>query len=496
MRDIERHLYTTQQVRELDRQAIEIHGISGYDLMRRAAASCWAMIRSRSAAVGAVAVFCGPGNNGGDGYEIAQLALRDGWSVRVYSVGGVAKVGDARRAYAAWCADGESAEPFTDQSIDADWIIDAIFGTGLARALGSDVVGAINMIAASRARGAKVLAVDVPTGLDATTGSVPSGVAVQADITVSFIGRKSGLYTGRGPAIAGERRFDDLAVPAAAYRGIAPVARLQIDADLRESLKPRARDAHKGDHGHVLIVGGNHGMMGAALIAGRAALRAGAGLVSVATRPSHTAALTAAQAELMCHGCDDAELLRPLIDKADVVAIGPGLGMDGWARALLSAVLYSGKPLLLDADALNLLAAEPMTLTNAILTPHPGEAARLLDCSTGDIQRDRLAALQEIERRYGAVVVLKGTGSLISDDACPAVCPYGNPGMGVGGMGDALTGIVAALWAQGLDIHSAAQTGVLAHALAGDRAAERGERGLLPDDLISELRVIGNPCSR
>lgn len=494
MVDIERHLYTATQVRELDRRAIEVHGISGHELMRRAAASCWTAIQARSPTVGTIAIVCGPGNNGGDGYELAQLARRDGWSVRAYAIGGAPQAGDAQRAYAAWCADGGKAEPFPGVLADVDWIIDAMFGTGLTRALGDDAVGAVNAIAASRARGAKVLAVDVPSGLDATTGSVPS-IAVQADITVSFIGKKCGLYTGRGPAIAGERRFDGLAVPAAAYSGVEQAARLQLDTDLQSTLKPRARDAHKGDQGHVLIVGGNHGMMGAALIAGRAALRAGAGLVSLATRSSHAAALTAAQAELMCHGCEDAQQLRPLIDKADVIAVGPGLGTDGWARTLLSAVLESGKPLLLDADALNLLAAEPVTLTDAILTPHPGEAARLLGCSTVEIQRDRLAALQALEHRYGAVVVLKGAGSLISDDVCPVICPYGNPGMGVGGMGDALTGIIAALRAQRLDVHQAAQTGVLVHALAGDRAALRGERGLLPDDLIGELRFISNPCS-
>lgn len=493
MPDTERHLYTAAQVRELDRQAIELHGIGGQILMQRAASRCWTTIRDRSPEPGTVSLICGPGNNGGDGYEIARLAKRDGWVVTVYWLGAVPQGGDAQLAYAAWCADGGTAQRFSGALADADWVVDAMFGTGLARALGDDALQAIGAIAAARAKGAKVLAVDIPTGLDATSGCVRSAAAVEADLTVSFIGRKLGLYTGRGPAVAGERLFDDLGVPAAVYGGVVPVARLQHETELQSALKPRARDAHKGDHGHVLVIGGNHGMMGASLMAGRAALRSGAGLVSIATRPEHASALSGAQAELMCHGCSDARQLRALVVKADVVAVGPGLGTDHWARALLSVALDSGKALVLDADALNLLASEPTAPANAVLTPHPGEAARLLGCSTVDVQRDRLAALLEIERRYAAVVVLKGAGSLISGQAVPAVCPYGNPGMAVGGMGDALTGIIAALRAQGFESHQAAQTGTLLHALAADRAAVRGERGLLPGDLIDQLQLLGNP---
>ena len=493
MSDPRRHLHTAAQVRELDRRAIA-GGIGGYELMQRAARACWRLLAGRGARTDAIVIVCGPGNNGGDGYEIARLAKADGRDVQVFSVGGLPRDGDAKRACQAWREDGGGIAAFAGSLPPADWVVDAVFGTGLSRALSSEALDAVRAIHIAKRNGARVLAVDVPTGLDASTGALASGEAVHADLTVSFIGQKLGLYTGDGPAVCGERHFDDLAV--VAHDDVPPAAHLQSEADLRTWLAPRSRTAHKGDHGHVLIVGGNHGMMGAALIAARAALRSGAGLVSVATRDAHVAALTAAQPELMCRGGDDVVSLRPLLRKVDVIAIGPGLGTDDWARTLLSAALDSGKPLVIDADALNLLAGEPVTLNDAILTPHPGEAARLLGCRNAAVQGDRLAALHAIEQRFGATVVLKGAGTLVSGPSCPAVCPYGNPGMAVGGMGDALTGIIVALRGQGLDAHHAAQTAVLVHALAADRAAARGERGLLPSDVVAELRTIVNPERR
>ncbi|NGY03607.1 NAD(P)H-hydrate dehydratase [Solimonas terrae] len=492
MPDSSLFLYTAAQVRELDRRAVASMGISGYDLMQRAARACWREIAGHCRPASVIVVLCGSGNNGGDGYEIARLAMADGHVVHVCAVEGVPQGGDAGHAHAAWLGDGGAVAAFAGVLPDCDWVVDALFGTGLSRKLSGEALAAVAATRAARQHGARVLAVDVPSGLDASTGDVPSGEAVQADVTVSFIARKLGLFTGQGPAVSGARHFDALVEPQNQDGDIQPVARLLAESELQTQLRPRSRVAHKGDHGRVLIVGGNHGMMGAVLIAARAALRAGAGLVMVATRQEHVAAITAAQPELMCHGCDDATPLRPLLHTADVVAIGPGLGTDSWARALWSSVLDSCKPSVIDADALNLLAIEPTTPTDAILTPHPGEAARLLGCRTAEVQADRLAALHAIERRYGATVVLKGAGSLISGRQTPVLCPYGNPGMAVAGMGDALTGIVAALRGQGLDVCEAAQIGVLVHALAADHAAVQGERGLLPSDVIDRLRALVN----
>jgi len=261
-----------------------------------------------------------------------------------------------------------------------------------------------------------------------------------------------------------------------------------------ENLPPRARYANKGNHGHVLVIGGDHGMAGAVQLAGMAALRAGAGLVSVATRAGHVFALNAARPELMAHGVDGPQALQPMLERADVLALGPGLGRSAWGHALWLTALDSGKPLVLDADGLNLLANEPRRFpAPTVLTPHPGEAGRLLGVSTAEVERDRFAVARELARRHAAVVVLKGTGSLVADpDGRLDVCPWGNPGMASGGMGDLLTGIIAALLAQGCDAWQAARIGVGLHARAGDRAAQAGERGLLASDLLAPLRALGN----
>jgi hydroxyethylthiazole kinase-like uncharacterized protein yjeF len=336
------------------------------------------------------------------------------------------------------------------------------------------------------------LAVDVPSGLNADTGTV-LGAAVQADVTVTFIGAKPGLYTASGKECAGEVVVCDLGIPEGAYKDIESSATLMRVEDLVLSLTRRDRNAHKGHNGHVLLIGGNHGMGGAILLAARAALCAGGGLVTVATRAQYAGVLTSAQPELMCRALETQTDLFALIQCADVIAIGPGLGQDAWARELLGRVLQSKLPLVLDADALNLLAQEPSRCEHWVLTPHPGEAARLLDTSTADIQSQRPTAALQLQQRYGGVIVLKGAGTWVQSATQAQLCPYGNPGMAVGGMGDALTGIIAAFIAQGLTLEQAAASGVLAHALAGDRAAQKGERGLLPSDLIVELRAVVNP---
>lgn len=460
--------------------------------MRRAGAACWREIAARWPGAERIAVVCGSGNNGGDGYVIARLARDAGREVSLYRVGPAARDGDAVQARADWLSIGGNESLLQAGALDdAEVIVDALFGIGLSRTLQGAAAEAVNAMRAARARGARVLAVDLPSGLDADTGRL-WGAAVLADVTVSFIGRKLGVETGDGPACAGIRLYDDLGVPAEAFAGIRAPAALLDATELGRWLPPRARDAHKGSHGHVLVVGGDHGMPGAALMAGRAALRSGAGLVSIATRPAHAPLLAGAQPELMCHGVEALEQLRSLMERADVIAVGPGLGQEDWGLGLFAEVLDSGLPLVVDADALNLLAREPLRRDNWILTPHPGEAARLLRISTAEVQRDRPGAAAALGKRFGGVAVLKGAGSLVAG-AELRVCNRGNPGMAVGGMGDVLTGIIAALVAQGLPLEDAAGAGVLAHGIAGDLAARAGERGLLPSDLIGQLRSVVNP---
>jgi len=492
MDDIARRLYSAAQVRELDRRAIEQLHVPGYTLMQRAGAACWQEILRRWPAAERIAVVCGNGNNGGDGYVIARLAHEAGRRVTVLAVGGAPQRGDAVLAHADWLAAGGAVQVFAPAAlVGAELLVDALFGIGLSRPVAGEAAVAIAAMRAARQAGAVVLAVDLPSGLDADTGQV-WGEAVEADVTLSFIGRKLGTETGAGPQQAGLRLFDALQVPPTLHADFLPQATLLLADDLLRWLPPRPRDAHKGRHGHVLVVGGDTGMAGAALLAGRAALRAGAGLVTVATRAAHAVALTAAQPELMCHAVESPAALRPLMERADVIAVGPGLGQDDWGRLLFAAILEGRQPLVVDADALNLLAQEPVQSDRWVLTPHPGEAGRLLGCSSLEVQRDRPAAVRALQQRYGGAIVLKGSGTLVCGRGLQ-VCAAGNPGMAVAGMGDTLTGIIAALIGQGLPPDEAAAAGVLVHALAGDRAAGRGERGLLPTDLIAEIRTLVNP---
>lgn len=485
-------------MRELDRRAIQELGIPGYTLMQRAAAAAFAELRRRWPQARRLAVLCGPGNNGGDGYELARLAGEAGLAVDLAQVGPIATTGDAVTARQTWLDCGGTASAWSDtfakeKLLPAEVIVDAIFGIGITRAVSGDAAAAIAAVNAHTGTQA-VLALDLPSGLDADTG-VAHGAAIRADATMSFIGRKLGAYTAQGPDHAGAQLHDDLGLDWS-FLATAPFEARMLDAsDLCEFLPRRPRSAHKGRHGHVLLVGGDSGMSGAILLAARAALRAGAGLVTVATRAAHAAVLSAAQPEIMFRGVETASELAALLKRADSVAIGPGLGQSAWAEAMWQAALDFPRALVLDADALNLLAGNAGSIREGawVLTPHPGEAARLLGTSTAQVQSNRASAIRELRTRFQATVVLKGAGSLVCGETL-ALCPYGNPGMGVGGMGDVLTGIVAAFIAQGLPEERAAQAGVLAHALAGDRAATRGERGLLPSDLLDELRAVVNPC--
>jgi ADP-dependent NAD(P)H-hydrate dehydratase / NAD(P)H-hydrate epimerase len=480
-------LYTGAQVRELDRRAIQDHGIPGYTLMERAGQAAFNGLRMRWPHARRIGVLCGPGNNGGDGYVIARLAHTSGIHVWLVEAGNPDSLqGDAARAE--WAAAGGSAVSAGVSWPEADVLVDALLGTGLDRAVGGPMAGLIDAV---NATGLPVLAVDIPSGLHADTGAV-MGCAVHAALTVTFIGLKTGLFTGAGPDCCGRVVFEALEVPAGVYDGITPAAE-RLDSAYVGRLMPRPRGAHKGSFGHVLVVGGDQGMPGAARLAGEAAARTGAGLVSVATHPDHAPLLPLTRPELMVHAATGPADLAPLLARATVAAVGPGLGRGHWGRGLLGRLLECGLPMVLDADALNLLAAEPLRRDDWVLTPHPGEAARLLGCDSAAVQADRPGAAARIVGRFGGVCVLKGAGTLVHDGELLSVCTGGNPGMASGGMGDVLTGIIAALMAQGFDPGEAARLGVCAHAEAADRAARAGERGLLASDVIASLREVVNP---
>lgn len=486
-------LYRADQVRDLDRLAIGVHGIPGATLMERAGAAAFRVLRARWPESRRLGVLCGSGNNGGDGYVVARLAREAGLEVTVWQVGnGPRAGGDADAALARLRAAGVEPVGFgAGAPAGCDLLVDGLLGTGLDGPVEGVWAAAIDALNDS---GRPVLALDIPSGLHADTGAV-LGCAVAARVTVTFIGLKQGLVTGAGPGRCGRLVYDDLGVPAAVPAALGPSARLLDAGDHAAWLAPRSRTAHKGDFGHLLVVGGAPGMAGAARMAAEAALRAGAGLVSLATHPEHAAPVSQARPEIMAHGVDGAAALAPLLGRATVVAIGPGLGRSAWSRALLEAVLDSPRPLLLDADALGLLAEAPRERPDWVLTPHPGEAARLLGREVDAVQADRFAAAAALQARYGGVLVLKGAGTLVQGPAeTPGVCPAGNPGMASGGMGDVLGGIIGALLAQGIPARPAAELGVCLHARAADAAAAAGgERGLLATDLLPHLRRCVNP---
>jgi len=321
------------------------------------------------------------------------------------------------------------------------------------------------------------------------------GSAIAADLTVTFVGLKRGLFTSGGPQQCGEIVFSDLGIDPRAKLDVRPSARLLDPNRLR--LPRRTRAAHKGLYGHVLVIGGDHGYSGAARLAAEAAARVGAGLVSVATRATHAAMMNLTCPELMCHGVESIDELNPLLERATTLALGPGLGRGEWGRSLFRRALESGLPLVVDADALNLLAESPQPIAQSVLTPHPGEAGRLLGKTSSQVQQDRFSAVRALQAKYGGVCILKGSGTLIqSGTKIPEVCPAGNPGMASGGMGDVLTGVIAGLIAQGLCPQEAARLGVCLHAEAGDHAAANGgERGLLASDLLRPLQHLVNRVS-
>jgi NAD(P)H-hydrate epimerase len=489
-------LYNAAQVRELDQLAIASRDITGFTLMQRAAQAAYQLLRQQWPQAQRLLVVCGVGNNGGDGYLLACLAHADGLQVTVIQAGEQKHAGaDAARARQQWQDCGGHTVNEKDLQVvlrSAEVIVDALLGTGLQRELGADWADLVTTINQAHK---PVLSIDVPSGLHADTGTV-MGVAIQADATMTFIGLKQGLFTGRGPDYCGQIVFDDLDVPAEIYTRVKPTKHMLDRASLNTLLPPRQPGCHKGQCGHVLVIGGDKGMAGAVRMAAEAAARVGAGLVSVATRPAHVGLVNTGRPELMCHGIEDVADLMPLLDRASVVAIGPGLGQTAWAQAMLAEVMQSQLYLVLDADALNLVAARPYKRGRWILTPHPGEAARLLGCSSDQVQQDRFKAVNAISERYNCIAVLKGAGSLVqaAQESSVYLCRDGNPGMATAGMGDVLTGVIAGLLAQGLSLVDAARSGVFVHAAAADLAARQGQRGLLATDLYTHIRKLVNPA--
>jgi len=487
-------LYTAEQVRELDRITIEEQGIPGLTLMTRAAAAAFEVLKCGWPDVKRLMVCCGLGNNGGDGYLLASMASQNGYDVTVLVAGDENTLkGDARSAYEHWQRSSGQTINYEQAAMALeriDLVVDALLGTGLAREVQGSLATLIGNLNQS---GKPVLAIDIPSGLNADTGQV-MGIAIKASKTISYIGLKQGLFTASGRDYCGEVLFDGLGVPDEVMERIKPACRVIDPACMNDLLPQRQASTHKGQCGHVLLIGGDKGMTGAIQMSAEAAARSGAGLVSIATRKEHAVQITTLRPELMCYGVESIVELEKLLINADVIAIGPGLGQSEWAESLLDRVLQSDLPLVVDADALNLLSKKSPGRNNWVLTPHPGEAARLLNGSNAAVQHDRFFSVKAIAEKFNAVTVLKGSGSLVfapETQDC-FLCRDGNPGMASGGMGDILTGVIAGLLAQNLPLIQATCCAVQIHARAADEAAQAGQRGTLATDLLPYIRQLVN----
>jgi len=490
-------IFSASQVRELDRLASSQLGVPSFELMSRAGAQALRVLRRRWPDARGVVVLCGAGNNGGDGLVLARLAKAESLDVRVLAVAPPDRLkGDAKRALDECVAAGVPIQRYAGDlgGIDPSRtvIVDALLGIGADRPLEGQFAATV---AAANASGAPILALDIPSGLHADTG-LPLGDAIRASATVTFVGLKQGLYLGRACDYTGAVELAGLGLPADLRRGLEPTLTRLTRAELERALPPRRRSAHKGTNGRLLLVGGGPGMAGAIRLAAEAALRVGAGLAYVAAHGDSVAAVRAGRAEVIVHAVDVATELDPLVALADAAVVGPGLGKSAWARACVRRLLDCALPLVVDADALNLLAESPVPRGRWILTPHPGEAARLLGTSAEHVERDRLTAARTLATRYEAVAVLKGAQTLVAaPDSAPGVCDRGNPGMATAGMGDVLAGVIGGLLVQTRDLRASARAGVLLHALAGDDAAAGGQRGTLAADLMPHLRRWANPTA-
>lgn len=484
--DLPLALYGAAQVRALD-TALIAAGTPGFELMRRAAHAIWRALRREWPDAGALTVLAGHGNNAGDGYLIAALAQRAGWQVQVLAVSEPRRLqGDAALAYGEARAAGVEVLAWRAGCEAHGVLVDALVGTGLAGEVREPYAAAIEWINRS---GCPVLAVDIPSGICADTGQV-LGAAVKAQLTVTLIGLKLGLFLGSALDHVGRLVFDSLqADPQIVSNQQAAAWRLA--GGLLPLVPTRQPTTHKGQLGHLLVVGGDQGTGGAALLSAQSALRSGVGMVSLATRAEHVGAAQARLPEVMSLAVASANQLHALADKVTVWVVGPGLGQAAWGRSLLSAAAASGGAQVWDADALNLLAAGAVRIPPGnVITPHPGEAARLLGISTAALQADRPAAARALARRYEVICVLKGAGTLVADPAGRLlVCDRGDPVMAGAGLGDVLAGLIGALIAQSCSAWQAASLGVWVHACAGESLAHKGN-GLAAGDLCDAIRHL------
>jgi NAD(P)H-hydrate epimerase len=505
-------LLNAAESRELDRISIEKYGIPSYSLMTRAGeAVADALVERFPESTTDILIVAGKGNNGGDGLVAARRLMRDGFGVRTVLLGRAADLkGDAARAHADFLSLGGKVIEVTDASgLEAAFdkptaVIDSVFGTGLNAEVKGAPYRAIEII---ESLGVPVVAVDIASGVNADTGAIMGG-AVRASLTVTFGFAKFGHVSYPGAERCGQLRIVDIGFAPRAIEEIAPRGRFLERDDLRHLIRPRPENAHKGMYGHPIVIAGARGKSGASLLASRAALRTGAGLVTAAIPETIASIVAAGQAELMTEpvadrdghfdGAHAPDALKMILAGKSAVIAGPGIGVSDDTKRLVEWLITDAcepaRPLLLDADGLNVLAELGCELAKrargaVVLTPHPGEAARLLGVTNAVINDDRISAARRLAERTGASVLIKGARSVIASPAGDIyINSTGNPGMATPGMGDALSGIVGAMLGQHMAPLDALALGVFVHGYAADRVAARmGRVGYIAGDLIDEL---------
>ncbi|GEA51396.1 bifunctional NAD(P)H-hydrate repair enzyme Nnr [Vibrio inusitatus NBRC 102082] len=491
-------LYSPQQIKQSEPKAAELAGITLYQLMERAGHAAFERLQSMLPNTGRILVCCGSGNNGGDGFVVARLALEFGYDVDVFQPYYCeSNTPDSAQAKHKWLSQGTVISSSIGELEHYDLIVDGLLGTGLEGNVRDNLA---NLITSLNQSNLPILSLDIPSGLHADTGRI-LGVAVVATVTVTFIGNKRGLVTGQSRDIVGELYIADLGVEPEFQSLETELAYIFDKEEARARLPERKHTSHKVHCGRTLLVGGHKGTSGAIIMAAQGACRVGAGLISAMTHQDTIIPLLTRQPEVMSISVDNEsnnELIEDAMHSATVIALGPGLGTDDWSKNLFNLSIGESKSKVIDADGLNLLAqsASCYDLNRSILTPHPGEAARLLDCSIQEVEQDRYAAIETIQSKYQCVVLLKGAGTLIYDGQTTYVITAGNSGMASGGMGDVLTGVIAGLLSQGLKPIDAACLGAWLHSTAADNIARQsGKIGMLATDLLPEIHSLLNQCS-
>lgn len=493
MFDLPRALYSAEAVKQLDLLVIE-QGLPGYDLMRRAAEAAEKLIQVEWPNVRHVAIFCGAGNNGGDGYALAKRLHQKGIKVTVLAIDDAKPTTEtAQLAYNDFKATSLSLAPIqsttsclAEESVDL--IVDAMLGIGIRPPLKANVESIIQAINQSQK---PVLAIDVPSGINANTGEV-IGHAVIADVTLTYIGVKLGLCMGSALDHIGRLAYHDLQVPKDIFQQVKPLASRVVYPDVLKALPKQKMTQHKGLNGHVAVLGaGAIQHSGAVCLAGEAALRVGAGLVSAYVSPNSLSLMARAPAELMCHALDGFAQLEPHLEQLNALVIGPGLSKNDWAKALFAQIKNLSLPIVVDADALNLLADSPSQNQQWILTPHPKEAARLLSTTVAECEKDRRETVLKLQAKFGGIIVLKGASTLVTDATHSIHLIEGRvPALAVGGTGDVLAGMIGGLLAQGVSALNAAIVAVSAHREAGWLEQSFGRRGMLASELFPHIRTV------